>query len=185
MGASLLNQSNKTRDILKWIFLVLAVGWAIFLIINGAIPGDKSAAESNGVAQTAADIINTISPQTITSSNFSDFAYMIRKVCGHFLAFTLDGILFSLTFYFFTINRIYYKHYLCILLSLSPGIVVAAISEVLQIFAGGRTASFADIGIDFGGYSAGVLLVFLIIFFTKNLEPRYQINSLRFNRNNK
>lgn len=180
MGASLLDQSNKIRDILKWVFLVLALGWSIFLIINGIIPGGESKAQSDSVAHVVEDAINTVSPGTINPSNFDSFAFTIRKLLGHFLAFTLDGILISICVFFFLINQKWYKFYFPMLIAFSAGFVVAGISELIQLFTAGRSGQWSDIFIDLGGYVLGMVIIFLILFLTKNLDPRYQTDSIKF-----
>lgn len=42
------------------------------------------------------------------------------------------------------------------------GLLTAVIDETIQIFSPGRTSQIKDVWIDFGGFAAGVLLVFLI-----------------------
>lgn len=180
MADSSLNQLDKKRIIIKWVFFALAIGFSLFLIINGAIKGEASKAESDVISQAEADIINTISPGTITPEEFPNFAFINRKVVGHFLAFAVDAVFATISTYYFLLDKKWYKHYFVFGISLGFGFVVALISELLQIFTPGRTGSFVDVGIDMGGYALGLLIIFLILFFIKKLEPKYQNNSLKF-----
>ena len=168
MDASSQNQSVKF-NVAKWIFFGLSVSLSLFLIINGAIPGETSAAESNGISAIIANVINAIKSDTITDANFNGFAQVIRKLLGHFLAFLVDGVFVSLACYFFLIKTNWYKFYYPIVISLGTGLIVASISELLQVFTNERYGSFVDIGIDMGGFVIGAAIVFLILFSKKKL----------------
>ena len=50
----------KKKQILKWFILAIAVAINLFILINAFINGEASAKESNVIAHTAADVINTI-----------------------------------------------------------------------------------------------------------------------------
>ena len=168
MAASSLNQSDKIK-VIKWIFFGLSVALSLFLIINGAIPGDNSAIESNFFARLFANIINAFKSDTINDSNFESFARVLRKLLGHFLAFSVDGVFISLTCYYFLRQKEWSKWYYPIIISFGVGLFVAGLSEFLQVFTIGRYGSFIDIGIDMGGYALGVFVVFLILFLTHKL----------------
>lgn len=175
MDASSLSQLDKKRNILKWVFFALAIGWSLFLIINGAIQGTASAQESNTISKIEADVINTVAPGTITPETFPQFAAINRKVVGHFLAFTLDAVFATISIYYFTITRKWYKFYYMLLISTGFGLIVALISEFLQLFTNGRVASFGDVGIDMLGYALGLLIIFLILLFSKKLNPNPKV----------
>lgn len=168
MAASSPNRLDRIK-VLKWIFFGLSVLLSLFLIINGAIPGKKSAEESNAIAGLVATIINAFKSGTINDSNFADFSRVIRKLLGHFLAFTVDAVFVSLTTYCFLITQKWYKVYYPIALTFGIGLVVAGLSEFLQIFTDDRYGSYIDILIDMGGYLLGMIIVFLILFLTRKL----------------
>lgn len=168
MAASLQDRSANYR-IVKWIFFGLSVALSLFLIINGAINGEKSAEESNFFARLFADIVNAFRSGSITDDNFASFAYIIRKLLGHFLAFAFDGCFIALASYYFLIDKKWYKFYLPIIISLLLGLFVAGFSEFLQVFTADRYGSFVDVGIDMGGFVLGMLIVFIVLLITKNL----------------
>lgn len=180
MVDSSLNQLDKKRTILKWVFFGLAIGLSLFLIINGCINGEKSGEESDTISHAMADVINTVSPNTITTESFPTFAFINRKVLGHFLAFTVNAVFASISAYYFLVVRKWYKHYIFFGVTMMYGFVVALLSEMMQLFAQGRVASFLDVGIDMGGYLLGVLIIFIILFFMKKLDPYRQKNTLKF-----
>lgn len=172
MVNSSLDRLSKKQNIIKWIFFSLAVALSLFLIINGAIQGESSAKESNGLARVLANLINSIKPGAITEESFPQFASFMRKLCGHFLAFTVDAVFATIAIYYFVITRKWYKFYYILLITLGFGLLVAGVSELLQLFTPGRVGTFKDIGIDMGGYLLGVAIIFLVLLCCKKLNPK-------------
>ena len=157
----------KHRNVLKWIVFSVALLANLFIIINSFIFGDASTAESNVITGATAKIINSISPGTINKNNVTDLVAVVRKLFGHFALFGFSGVFTTWAFYFFLketkVGWFVYEG----LISLGTGFAIAALSEFVQLFVPGRSASWADIGIDTLGYFIGVLLVFFIIFLAK------------------
>lgn len=162
---------------LKWFIFSIAVAINLFILINAFISGDVSAKESNTIAHTAADVINTIKPETITPTNFPTFAFNLRKAVGHFGLFALSGGFTTWSLYLFVKDKKIGYFLWQLLMTFGFGITLAAITEIAQLGVKGRSGTFMDVGIDFLGYFSGVFLVFLIflirkspIFFKKNYE---------------
>ena len=169
----------KKREILKWFILAIAVAINLFILINAFLNGDVSAEESNNVAHTAADVINTVKPETITPKNFDKFAFDIRKIIGHFLLFAFSGGFTTWSIYLFLKDTKlgYFVWELC--LTFAFGFALALITELAQIFVDGRTGAWADVGIDSLGYFIGVLPVILILLIRKSpifLKPKNKKN---------
>lgn len=120
-------------------------------------------------ARLFASIINAFKSDTINDSNFESFASVLRKLLGHFLAFSVDGVFVSLTCFYFLREKEWSKWYYLVIISFGVGLFVAGLSEFLQVFTIGRYGSFIDIGIDMGGYVLGMFVVFLILFLTHKL----------------
>lgn len=158
----------KKYQVLKWIVFSLAVAINLFIIINAFINGEVSAKESNTVAQSAAEVINTVKPDTITPQNYDRFAFDIRKAFGHFGLFGLSGVFSSWSLYLFLKDTRLGYFVWQILLSLSIGFVLAIVSEFIQIFIDGRTGAWVDVGIDFSGFFLGIFMVFLILLIRKS-----------------
>ena len=158
----------KKKQILKWVIMAIAIVINIFIIINAFINGEVSAKESNTIAHTAADVINTIKPETITPKNFDKFAFDLRKLVGHYGLFLASGGFSTWALYLF-VKETKVGYFLWQLLMTSGfGILLALVSEFAQIFVEGRTGAWADVGIDVGGYFSGVFLVFLIFLIIKS-----------------
>ena len=169
----------KKREILKWFILAIAVAINLFILINAFMNGDISAKESNTVAHTAADVINTVKPETITPKNFDKFAFDIRKIIGHFLLFALSGGFTTWAEYLFLKNTKlgYFLWQLC--LTFVFGFLLALITEFAQIFVDGRTGAWSDVGIDSLGYFIGVFPVILVLLLKKSpifLKPKNKKN---------
>lgn len=172
----------KKYDILKWVILAIAIAINLFILINAFINGEVSAKESDTVAHTAADVINTVKPDTITPSNYKQFSFDIRKVFGHFLLFALSGGFTTWAAYLF-LNKAklgYFVWLLC--LTFAFGFALACITELTQNFVPGRTGTWLDIGIDSGGYFIGVFPVILILLIRKSpifLSPKNKKNEAK------
>ena len=158
----------KKYQFLKWFIFSIAVAINLFILINAFINGEVSAKESNTIAHTTADVINTVKPETITPDNFDRFALDLRKAVGHFGLFALSGGFSSWALYLFLKDtKVGYFAWQS-LMTLGFGFVLAMISEFVQIFVEGRTGAWTDVGIDFSGYFIGFSLVFLILLLRKS-----------------
>jgi len=169
----------KKREILKWFILAIAVAINLFILINAFLNGEVSAKESTDVAHTAADVINTVKPETITPQNFDKFAFDVRKVVGHFLLFALSGGFTTWAEYLFLKNTKLGYFLWQLLLTFGFGFLLALTTEFAQSFVAGRTGAWADVGIDVSGYFIGVLPVILVLLIRKSpifLKPKKNKN---------
>ena len=132
--------------------------------MHSCLDAAKSTEASNGVVQVSEDVVNTISPGTVTAENHDEFATLIRKVFGHFGLFMISGLLSSLAFYLCLNKCNWAKHYLVAIIGLSFGLIMGILTEVIQLNAPGRSGEFKDVLIDFSGYLLGALIVALILF---------------------
>ena len=158
----------KKQIFLKWFIVSIAIAINLFIIINAFINGEVSAKESNTIAHTTADVINTVKPETITPQNFDRFAFDLRKVVGHFLLFVFSGGFSSWATYLLSKDTKVGYFLSEIVMDLSFGLVMALVSEFVQIFIDGRTGAWADVGIDFAGFFLGFLIVFVILLILKS-----------------
>ena len=138
------------------IFLVLAIAINVFIIVEAAMSGDKSASQSGWVSELIAKIFN-ITPD-------ENYHHLIRKLVGHFGLYVVDGVLTTLAEYYVLRYREQYKERSFLVIFLSSGVVLASISEFIQLLAMNRGPAFTDILINFSGYFLGGGIVFLIAF---------------------
>ena len=155
---------SKKYLILTIIICVLATAINAYIIMHSCLDAIKSTEASNSVVEVAEDTINTISPGTITEANHESFASFIRKAFGHFGLFVISGLLSPLAIYLVINPFKWSKHYLNVIIGLSFGLMIAAITEIIQLNVPGRSGEFTDVLIDFSGYLVGALIVGLILF---------------------
>ena len=167
----------KKYNISAWIILVVALAINAFIIVNACLNGTISSQESGRLSTFLASIINVFSPNSINDGNFNEFAFMIRKMVGHFGLFAFDGIFSSLAFYLFLKDTKLKSPFYLIGFSLGLGFVVAAVSELIQIFTPDRYGSWGDIGIDFGGYLLGFGLLFAVLIFANFISFKKEQNT--------
>ena len=155
------------RNILIIITMVLAIATSVFILVEAGLNGQKSAEQSGMVVEVVETVVDTIAPGTINETNIDDVHNVIRKVVGHFLLFSLAGFFATWTSMLLLENKTYKSKlwFLNIAIPLGYGFILAAISEVIQLFAGGRSGEFKDVMIDFGGYFLGFAIIFLVLFF--------------------
>ena len=149
----------------KRIILAVAIAINAFIIINASINGTISAQESGRFSHFFAGVVNFFSPGYVTDANFDQFASVIRKLAGHFALFGLNGIFTSLSFYLFLKDTKFGKVLYVGIFSLATGLVVAIVSEIIQIFTPDRYGTWGDIGIDFAGYFLGFVAVICVLLF--------------------
>ncbi|MCH3908898.1 MAG: VanZ family protein [Bacilli bacterium] len=104
-----------------------------------------------------------------------EYQMSVRKIVGHLGWFTLGGAFGTLFFYFFVEG--FMKKEFSLLFSSLSGLLVAGLSEMIQMFIPGRGATFTDIGIDFGGYMIGLILSYLGILLVLHIKKKKKGNA--------
>ena len=168
---------SKKYLIFTIIISVFALAINAYIIVHSCLDGAQSIEASKGVIETTEEIINNISPGTITPENHDSFASFVRKAFGHFGLFSISGFLSSLSI-FLLINPVKNsKYYMSIVISLEFGLLMGLITETIQLNVPGRSGELTDVLIDFGGYLLGFLFIFLILFLIiRHLNKKEAIN---------
>lgn len=156
-----------SKKYLIWtiVFSVIALAINVFIIVHSCLDASVSAEASSGVTEVVEEIINDIKPGTINETNYNDFASFIRKAFGHFGLFLISGFFTSLALFLIINPFNNKKYYLIILIALSSGLLLALLTETIQLYVPGRSGELTDALIDFGGYLLGFSVIFLILFF--------------------
>ena len=139
------------------VFIVLAIGINIFIIVEAGMSGSDSSSQSGWVAEIIAKIFH-ITPD-------ENFHHIVRKLVGHFSLYVVNGVLTTLAVYYSLIYKSAYKINLYLIIYLVLGAILASISELVQLLAQNRGPAFEDILINFSGFFLGGGVVFLITFF--------------------
>ncbi len=109
----------------------------------------------------------------INHDNYLSFAEFVRKSIGHFLLFLVSGVFTFLYFYELNkdVNFKGKKKWYYIAVSLVLGVLLAGLSELIQVFVPSRFGSMLDVLTDSSGYILGALITLLVIYLihhTKN-----------------
>ena len=147
--------------------MVLAIATSVFILIQAGLDSAKSTEQSGMVVEVIETVVDTIAPGTINETNIDDFSGAVRKIVGHFLLFSVVGFFATWSIFLLLENIRENKKFLILSIAfpIGYGILLAAISEIMQLFASGRSGEFRDVMIDFGGYLLGAVIIFLILFF--------------------
>ena len=170
-----------SKKYLIWtiIICVLAVAINAYIIVHSCLDAAKSTEASQGVVQVSEDVVNTVSPGTVTPENHDSFATFIRKLFGHFGLFMISGLLTSLAVYLAFNPKKWSKYYLLIIISLVFGLTMGITTELIQLNVPGRSGEFKDVLIDFSGYLLGFLIILLILFLiTRKQNKKHQTTEL-------
>ena len=157
-------KKSKLDWILFAIFLTLALAINVYIIYHACLNGAKSSEASQGVVEVSEEVVNTISPGTVTPENHDSFATFIRKSFGHFGLFVISGLFSSLALYFFLKDFKWYKFYFGIIISFGFGFSLAALTEIIQLNVPNRSGEFTDVLIDSSGYLLGLGIIVLTLF---------------------
>ena len=143
--------------IAKYIFLLLYVLSFGYHCYSSLKTGEESSGLSTKVTEVVVEIEEKVFHVEVT--DFDIVHNNVRKLIGHFAYFGLISIFGFLCIYFYTL-----KLSKTLIISSIIGAIMAAVSEIFQIFADARGPSIKDALIDYSGYSASTIIMFLIIF---------------------
>ena len=132
--------------------------------MHSCLDAAESTKASQGVVEVSEEVVNTVSPGTITPENHDSFATFIRKAFGHFGLFAISGLLTSLAVYFAFNPMKWSKYWLLIVIVLTFGLGMGFLTEGIQLSVPGRSGELKDVLIDFSGYVVGFLIILLVLF---------------------
>lgn len=141
----------------KYIFLGIYIISISLICLFSLQISSTSSKSSGGISVFLINIIETICFHKV-EIDFNAFHDLIRKLVGHFGLNLFSGVFGILTYYFFLKNN---KK--AIILSLTTGLIVAVVGELLQLTSEGRSCEVMDMVINFSGAITGIIVTFLII----------------------
>ena len=124
----------------------------LFLIVvfsyESLKPGPESSFASNNVGVVISEVVSTVTNKEFVVND--DFMSFIRKFIGHFLYFSILGIVSTLFYFSFSDKR---NYNILFFFNYMSGFSFAFITEfVFQKNTIGRTSSLQDVFIDFLGF---------------------------------
>ena len=166
---------NKKIVTCKWIFFTLMLVVNAFIIYQSCLPKASSRNWSDAVI----DVIKVITDGSVDSStpitpNMS-WGSFIRKAIGHFGLFAIDGVVTFLYFHFLYLDKKFTNRNLYIYIAAVLGIIVAVVTELLQLVIPGRYGDVIDILIDIGGYVVGVVITFFIVYLVNRQKNKKEL----------
>ena len=153
----------KLKKILFYIFVVLAVATDVLILVEAAIGGNKSAGQSLGVTQLVIDFVKIFDPNSPIVLNPDVTHAVVRKLVGHFGLFGASGLFSTIAMLLYKDVR-FDKKMVVFAISEGSGLVLAFVSELIQLATPGRFFSIGDVFIDYSGYIIFSMVVFFSFF---------------------
>ena len=167
-------KKEKTYLVFLIISTVLALGLNIFIIVHACLNGDQSTTAANPIVEISIVIVNTFVPNAVNDGNILNFTILVRKLIGHFSLYCVSALLTCWSLYMWIKPLNWFKPYKYLIISVSFGVFMSALTEIIQAFIPGRSGQVTDALIDFAGYYLGLLIILLILFirYMQNLTKR-------------
>ena len=165
-------EKRKSLRISLLVFFVLFLLMDLFLIYEASNTGEESSGQSTYFGTAVADAINSVATsfgEKPIITDLDSFLAFFRKLVGHYGAFLILALLATPFFLLgFDGKRLKWS----IPLNFGHGFLMAAATEMIQLFTPGRAGAWGDIGIDFAGYATSGVLLTLILHLVRYLSER-------------
>lgn len=130
---------------------------SVILVFSG-FSGEISSSQSGFIVNVLTSVLRFFGV-ILNETQLDTFAYLVRKLIGHFLIFVLDGLFAYFAYHY--LLRLKSK-WLVITISVATGFFVAGLSELIQLFTSGRSGSLVDVAIDLSGVIVGAAIAMFI-----------------------
>lgn len=144
------------KKYLKYIYLTIYILIITLIFIYALRDATESSSDSGRITKILLSLLETFNLENII--NVNTLSMLVRKLIGHFGLFFVCGFFGVNTFINFITNKKY-----SIILNLITGLLIAIISELLQLIPVGRLCQISDMLIDYSGY----LLICVIYIFIR------------------
>ena len=153
-----------------------------FIIYQSCLPEVSSKSWSDAVVDVIKVITNgDIEPSTPITPTLS-WGKLIRKMIGHFSLFALDGVITYLYFYYLDKDKEFKRRWIYLVPAFAIGIILAVVTESLQLIIPGRVGDIVDILIDIGGYLVGSGITLLIIYLVNRHQDKKALEESNVNK---
>ena len=144
--------------------LILVILMLAFIWCHSMMPGSLSSMESEWFLTLVRPLVSVLERLFSRFGMEMDPSYLVRKL-AHFSEYAVLGMLVYLLF-------LKPGGRGKIVLSAAVCLAAAAVDEGIQILAAGRGPALKDVGIDFGGSCAGMLVAALVVFLFYRIRRR-------------
>ena len=153
-----------------------------FIIYQSCLPEVSSKSWSDAVVDVIKVITNgNIEPSTPITPTLS-WGKLIRKMIGHFSLFALDGVITYLYFYYLDKDKEFKRRWIYLVPAFAIGVILAVVTESLQLIIPGRVGDIIDILIDIGGYLVGSGITFLIVYLVNRHQDKKALEESNVNK---
>lgn len=102
----------------------------------------------------------------------SNLSMIVPKILGHLAMFFVEGILAM----WVALNYHSKKKLINIIIFASIGLILAMLTEIIQLFIPERSARVVDVLIDFTGYIIGLIVLWGVYLMFKKIKKHHQVN---------
>jgi len=145
------------------LYLALFILSTSAIIVLASFSGEVSSNQSSTLLNILIQVIDFLGIN-LTTIQLDELHIFVRKAIGHFALFLINGVFTYLSAYYW----LYFSHKTKLFYVFGFGLLLAGLSEFIQIYAPDRGPTFADAFIDFSGFSFGVIITVLILIVIRN-----------------
>ena len=166
---------SRNNKIVLAILLTLVILINGFIIFQSCLPANSSSDWSNAVVVIIEDISGgSVTPTSKVTPDLT-FSEFIRKAVGHFLLFGIDGIFSYLFFYHLAKYKDFKNKWLKYIYSVSLGIFISSLTEIIQLFTPGRYGDVIDVLLDVFGFLFMMGITVLIIYLVSRHKSKQKV----------
>lgn len=166
-----INTTNKNIEVVSLnpdILEATSSGWNVNVrALNVGVASIKVSSKANPELNQSQSF-EIIPIQPVSNEEASEIGFFLRKSAGHFLAFGVSGVLILITLYMFLYEK--FKKWILLIMSIATGVIIAGITEIIQIFVPGRSGTIVDVLIDMAGFVlfTGILIgIYYLVLYIK------------------
>ncbi len=150
------NDMTTFKKYLPYVYLTVFLTLSTLIILLATSPAEQSSEQSGLIVDMVVGFLGWFD-YVPDAQLLDNLTYLVRKLIGHFGIFLIDGVFAYLT----TISFIKLKKsWMPLLISIGAMIILAALSEIIQLFASGRAGLLGDAIIDSAGALIGISITY-------------------------
>lgn len=159
---------TKSNKIKTYVFLSIWGLWTMMILALSFTNGEVSSEQSNFVSEIIVRVLNLFGI-TLSTGMVTELNVWVRKLIGHFGLFAIDGFLSLMVFNsFWKLKPL--KQGLWVMLA---GFILAALSEIAQLFTPNRAGLIGDAVIDLLGFAFGLFFTMGVIQWCRVKEAKH------------
>lgn len=168
--------------IISIILFSIYIGLFVGFVCMALEDSQKSTDTSSVVVDVVVDVVEAVTPSDYVV-NKEKVSLFTRKVIGHFGYNVLMGMVLMFAIYFlFRKDSFIYENkkylYNYGIIAILGSLLIAIISELLQLIPEGRSCEFKDMLIDYSGAVFGIIISFIILLICFKIKHRKECKEI-------